>query len=95
MSIEDLVLAGMGFRRVEPQARPEVLRPHEAGNWPMGMARPNPTQPDYGRARTNFDAWRKYTSPLGGVSASSWGIAPRTGDDALKPQYRHSTRKWG
>jgi hypothetical protein len=89
MSIEDLVMAGMGLRRnAEPRARPEPLRPHEQGNWPMGMARPDPRSPRYGAERDRFDHWRAYSSPLGGLSNSSWSYAPRVGDASLRPQYR-------
>jgi hypothetical protein len=64
MSVYDAVMQGMGF----------VPKPHEQGNWPMGMARPDPRSPTYGREMDRFSNWRGYTSPLGGVSNSSWGL---------------------
>jgi hypothetical protein len=95
MSIYDAVRQGMGFVPKAVPKAPEPLRPHEQGNWPMGMARPDPRSPRYGVERTNFDAWRKYTSPLGGVSYSAWGIAPKVGEAALRPEFRRSTRRLG
>jgi hypothetical protein len=94
MSIYDAVMQARGYRRNEPKAKPEPLRPFEQGNWPMGMARPDPRSPTYGVERDRFDNWRSYTSPLGGVSASSWGMAPKVGEAALRPEFRR-TRRWG
>jgi hypothetical protein len=96
MSVYDAVMQGMGFvPKAVPKARPEPLRPHEQGNWPMGMARPDPRSPSYGREMDRFSNWRSYTSPLGGVSNSVWGIAPKVGEAALRPEFRRSQRRWG
>ena len=88
MSVYDAVMQGMGFVPKAPTKAPEPLRPHEQGNWPMGMARPDPRSPRYGAERDRFDHWRAYSSPLGGLSNSSWSYAPRVGDASLRPQYR-------
>jgi hypothetical protein len=69
------------------------LRPHEQGNWPMTMARPDPRSPTYGRDMDRFSHWRAYTSPLGGLSNSSWSFAPRTGEASLRPEFRRSARR--
>jgi hypothetical protein len=95
MSVYDAVMQGMGFVPKAPTKAPEPLKPYEQGNWPMGMARPDPRSPRYGVEMDRFSNWRSYTSPLGGVSNSSWGIAPKVGEAALKPEFRRSTRRWG
>ena len=92
MSIEDLVLAGMGLRRnVEPQAQPlgrPVTIAHRGGRQ-IAVAMPSPASPTYDRERTNFDNWRGTISPLGGASNSPWGYKPA----GLKPEFR--PKAWG
>jgi hypothetical protein len=102
MSIYDAVMEGAGFRRnVEPKAQPQGSaggRAHAVG-WKNGeqvaVPLPQPGLPGYGNAMDRFSNWRGYASPLGGVSAAPWGQAPRFGDDALKPEFRRSARRWG
>jgi hypothetical protein len=95
MSVYDAVMQGMGFVPKAVPKAPEPLRSWEQGNWPMGMARPDPRSPTYGRDMDRFSNWRGYTSPIGGVSNSVWGIAPKVGEAALRPEFRRSTRRWG
>jgi hypothetical protein len=95
MSIEDLVMKSMGFVPKAVPKAPEPLRRWEQGNWPMGMARPDPRSPRYGMEMDRFSNWRSYTSPLGGVSNSFWGLAPKVGEAALRPEFRRSARRWG
>jgi hypothetical protein len=100
MSIEDLVMAGMGLRRnVEPtqgSAAAAGGRAHAVGFGKNGervaVPAPNPALPGYSRAMDRMDAWRSYGSPLGGISPAPWGQAPRFGDDALKKEFRKGGR---
>jgi hypothetical protein len=97
MSIYDAVMQARGFRRdAEPQAKP--LGRAAAIGWKDGrqvaVPMPDPNQPGYGPAMDRFQNWRGYASPLGGVSPAPWGIAPKVGEAALKPEYRRK-RKWG
>jgi hypothetical protein len=94
MSIYESVMQGAGFRR---NAKPAPAGQSYAVGWRDGrqvkVPLPNPALPHYGAAMDRFSNWRGYASPLGGVSEAPWGQSPRFGDDALKPQFRRSTRR--
>jgi hypothetical protein len=98
MSIEELVLRGMGF---VPKAEPEPIgRSGATATWwrgtqPVTVQMPDPSAAGYGMARDKYDHGRRYVSPLGGLSGPEWSKTPRFGDDALRPEFRRSTRKWG
>jgi hypothetical protein len=102
MGLYEEVMRSRGFIPKEPVAASAAGsvagRPHALG-WKDGkrvaVPLPNPAWPGYDAAMQRFDRWRSYGSPLGGISAAPWGQAPRFGDDALRPEFRRSTRKWG
>jgi hypothetical protein len=99
MSIEDLVLAGMGLRRnAEPQGSAAAIggRAHIVG-WKQGqrvaVPLPTPSAPGYDAAMTRADRFREHVSPLGGTAGWPWDQRPPVGEGSLKQEYRRSTRR--
>jgi hypothetical protein len=87
MGMNEEVMRGFGF---VPKAQPEpaplgrpVTIAHRGGRQ-VAVEMPSPASADYGRERTNFDAWRGTVSPLGGASGSPWGYKPA----GLKAEFR-------
>jgi hypothetical protein len=96
MAIYDAFMRGMGFVPKAPNEPAPLGRPvtiaHRAGQQ-VALAMPRPNSPTYGAEMDRFSNWRGYASPLGGVSNSVWGLAPKVGDAALRPEFR--PKAWG